>query len=142
MNYIKNLPIKQKLFLVSIIPVIALILMAFILISNKYEELQSYKKLEILMTLNANISYVVHESQKERGASAGYIESKGEKFSDILSKQKYLTNEKLNFLEDYIKSSNVKSILNKTSLNELNNIFKELSKLDKVREDVINLEFH
>lgn len=136
MDFIKNLPIKQRLFLVSIVPVLAIIIIGSILIYDKYGEYKNYQKLEILMNLNSNISKLVHETQKERGASAGFIGSKGAKFSDILKNQRVLTNEKLEILEKYIESSHVTDILEKSSLVKLDDIFEELKNLEKLREDV------
>ncbi len=45
------------------------------------------------------ISAVVHELQKERGQSAGYIGSKGKRFSDTIGGQRSLTDTKINEFE-------------------------------------------
>jgi methyl-accepting chemotaxis protein len=48
-------------------------------------------------------SVLVHELQKERGLSAGFIGSKGEKFRDELQRQRKDTDLKLQLLEEAIK---------------------------------------
>lgn len=54
-----------------------------------------------IVTLSVKLSAVLHELQKERGASAGYLGSKGAKFGDILPKQKIQTDQKLKELLDF-----------------------------------------
>jgi len=61
----------------------------------------------------------VHELQKERGATAGYLGSKGKKFSDTLSSQKQNTNQKINLLKTFINSQDLDA-LPKSFVNDLN----------------------
>jgi methyl-accepting chemotaxis protein len=56
--------------------------------------------------LAVKISNLVHETQKERGASAGFLGSKGAKFGDTLAKQRTLTDEKLGLVEAYVSDFN------------------------------------
>ena len=46
------------------------------------------------MEVSIAASNLVHELQKERGASAGFTNSKGKKFSEVLTKQRKDTNVK------------------------------------------------
>ena len=138
MEYIKNLPIKSRLFLISIIPIIALIIVGGIVINDHYKDYNKYTKLETLVVLNTKISTLVHELQKERGASAGFIGSKGEKFATILDTQKNLTNNKYKELKAYLQRSELKKSLEKKPLEKLNYIISELNKLDKIRDNVNN----
>ena len=47
------------------------------------------------MVLAGKISMMVHEIQKERGMSAGYLGSKGEKFASEIIKQRRLTDKRI-----------------------------------------------
>ena len=55
--------------------------------------------------ISVKLGNVLHELQKERGASAGFLNSKGAKFSDIMAKQRVLTNKKLKELLDYMQEN-------------------------------------
>ncbi|RLA81331.1 MAG: chemotaxis protein, partial [Epsilonproteobacteria bacterium] len=58
-----------------------------------------------LIKLSVKMSAVLHELQKERGASAGFIGSKGKKFVDILPKQHNSSDIKIKELREYINSN-------------------------------------
>ncbi len=62
-----------------------------------------WKKYAKATELSVKISNLVHETQKERGASAGFLGSKGTKFKDTLAKQRVLTLEKLNDVKEFTK---------------------------------------
>ncbi|WP_350333295.1 methyl-accepting chemotaxis protein [Coralliovum pocilloporae] len=57
-------------------------------LSRSYENWSDAKKVEKLSQFAPVLSAVVHELQKERGRSAGFIGSKGAKFSDTLPRQR------------------------------------------------------
>jgi methyl-accepting chemotaxis protein len=85
--------------------------------------------------LAISISNLVHETQKERGATAGFIGSKGKKFVDILKKQRVLTNEKLTILKDNLQKIGT-STLSKNAKNYFDKAMGELSKLNSIRKSV------
>jgi methyl-accepting chemotaxis protein len=136
MNIIENTSIKKRLFLIFIVPLVAIILLSSLVIFEHYQDYKHYQKLEIMMNLNSNISQVLHELQKERGASAGYIGSKGEKFSDILKNQRLSTNKKIKNLENFIKDNNIIQLSEAEAKNEINKIFQELDKISSIRPNV------
>jgi len=47
-----------------------------------------------IIKLDTQISALLHETQKERGATAAFLGSKGKKFTKRLPKQKDLTTQK------------------------------------------------
>ncbi len=57
-----------------------------------------------MLVLSQKLSLMVHETQKERGASAGFIGSKGEKFIQELPKQRLLTDKRITEYHDYVKT--------------------------------------
>jgi len=93
------------------------------------------EKLTELITLSESLSRLIHETQKERGASAGYLGSHGKKFREILLQQRRLTDNKI---QEY------KSILAKIDLNKYPSEFKAaiytfsgyLNELDNIRKKV------
>ena len=136
MNIIENSSIKKRLFLIFIVPLVAIIFLSSLVIFEHYQDYKNYQKLEIMMNLNSNISQVLHELQKERGASAGYIGSKGEKFSDILKNQRLSTNNKIKDLENFIKDNNIIQLSEAEAKNEINKIFQDLDKISSIRSNV------
>lgn len=76
----QNLSIKSKMAIVAFFPVVII----FILLSmggyESYKKLNELVQIEEATTLATKISAMVHNTQKERGASAGFIGSKGKKF--------------------------------------------------------------
>ncbi|ADG94746.1 methyl-accepting chemotaxis sensory transducer [Arcobacter nitrofigilis DSM 7299] len=136
MNIIENASIKKRLFLIFIIPLLAIILLSSLVIYDHYQDYKNYKKLEIMINLNSNISQLLHELQKERGASAGYIGSKGAKFSDILKSQRLVTDTKIKNLKNYIKEKEVNKIIDVDGINDINKIFQELGNIGSTRTNV------
>ena len=88
----KNLSIKFQLFGSLIFPVIALLVFSANLLVEKIHISNEMGKYSKATELAVKISNLVHETQKERGASAGFLGSKGAKFGDTMSKQRQLTN--------------------------------------------------
>ena len=66
--------------------------------------------LGISVTLATKISSLVHETQKERGATAGYLSSKGKKFSDTLASQKTDTDAKLQELKSFMSQNDLEEL--------------------------------
>jgi methyl-accepting chemotaxis protein len=57
-----------------------------------------------LVEVSKSLSKLIHETQKERGASAGYIGSHGKKFKAILKHQRELTNERIKEYRNTLKT--------------------------------------
>ena len=88
----KNFTLKQKLIFLSITPILLALFFAFTLIKQTYERSYNAHKTNELLSLAILNSNLVHELQKERGLTAGYIGSNGSpEFKEKLSKQRKLT---------------------------------------------------
>ncbi len=83
--------IKRQLALVSIVVVFVALLLGIKTVVDGQNKLRNIHDLQNIVTLSTSISLFVHESQKERGTSAGFIGSSGKKFSDKLAPQRQLT---------------------------------------------------
>ncbi len=120
----------------------SMILIWFYLGVNLYEHFvfqEKDKKLTELVYLSRSLSNLINETQKERGASAGFLGSKGEKFANILINQRRLTDEKID---------EFKKMLSKMDLNEyppelknkIQMLLQYLNTLPKIREEVSNFK--
>ncbi|SFV75099.1 Methyl-accepting chemotaxis protein [hydrothermal vent metagenome] len=124
--------------------ILALIIgFAFVVISfTLYESYQNKKNgvvLEKLNILSQKISLLIHETQKERGATAGFIGSSGKKFVQILPNQRKLTDKRYKEYLDYahkIQKLHLSKEL-EAGIQRLNN---NLLKMAKMRERVSHLE--
>ncbi len=68
----------------------------------EYDKYRSSKSSIAVVELSVHLNNVLHELQKERGASAGFLGSKGKKFSSTLQQQRKLTDEKLLLLKKHL----------------------------------------
>ncbi|WP_221799730.1 methyl-accepting chemotaxis protein [Oceanobacter mangrovi] len=88
MNPIRNLPLKAKLLMMTLLPMAALIFLLFEDISWRYQSLSQADDLQVLVKIAKANGRLAHELQKERGMSAGFIGSKGSSFADALPGQR------------------------------------------------------
>ncbi len=129
--------LRERVAVVTLIPLLLVIFLSVLICFNLWIEYRSTKEIERLSTLVNLISNLVHELQKERGMSAGYIGSGGKKFSDMLKSQRADTDKKLNALMNYL---TVNSIPN-YSVSHFRTLFKNLNEVrSKVDNFLINKE--
>ena len=135
-----NLNIKQKLYLILGVVSLSFLFIFFYFGFEGIEKIKTLNKTEKLVYLSNYLSSFIHETQKERGAGAGYLGSRGKEFRDILPKQITLTNQKLKLLKNYLKNFD---------FNEYPPILKEkiyklkvdyISKLPFIRAKIKNLQ--
>ena len=119
---LNNISIRKKLIFLS---AVVLSLITLFSINKTYRTWQSYANVENtaeLIKLSVMMSAVLHELQKERGASAGFLGSKGTKFVDILPNQHNSTDIKIKALRAYINIHNSKEateVSNKIDLDSI-----------------------
>jgi methyl-accepting chemotaxis protein len=130
MNLINNLVFKQKLILLVLIPLLATLYFSLTHLNgltSKQEQLEDVKE---LITLTVANNALVHELQKERGATAVYIGSKGGKFSNELKAQRNLTDKAQMNLSGILKSFSSEN----ESVNQIiSKVQSGLTKLDSIR---------
>ncbi|MDD8057605.1 MULTISPECIES: methyl-accepting chemotaxis protein [Shewanella] len=90
-QWISNLKISRKLALLVLPPLFISIVFGGLFVSSKYTSKQQLELVIDLSNVAIINSALVHELQKERGMSAGYIGSKGQSFKDALPNQRNLT---------------------------------------------------
>ncbi|MCK9455295.1 MAG: methyl-accepting chemotaxis protein [Sulfurimonas sp.] len=130
--------IKFKLNLITTIVVsFALVIIAFTL-SKALTNNAIINQAKELNTLSQKLSLVIHETQKERGASAGFIGSRGEKFSDILPKQRVDTTKENRNLTEYLKTLDLDSFPKELS-EEISAFSLDMDKISNIRSQVDSL---
>ncbi len=135
MGFLRRVKIKTILTILILVSLFTSLVFGLFLIKNKY---QNYKELNyVSKTLDFSIKLgeLVHQLQKERGVSAGYLGANGEKFDKILLKERSLTDQKIDAISTFTQNLISKDILPKIG-SEIESIQKKLAKLNKVREEV------
>ncbi|MCP3849126.1 MAG: chemotaxis protein [Gammaproteobacteria bacterium] len=102
---IHDISINKKLIFLSFLSIAGILIYGIILSINDYKIYKNSQQTIQIAQLSVHLSNVVHEIQKERGASAGFLSSKGAKFSDTLKQQRKMTDEKIATLDHYFSSS-------------------------------------
>ncbi len=87
--------IAQRLTLLTAVPVIALILASGTLIWDSFGRYQNAGQARSIMEAAVAAGDLIHPMQVERGMTAGFIQSKGQKFADTLPGARTKTDEKL-----------------------------------------------
>ncbi len=114
-----HMNVKQKLLTLSTVVLSVIFLFSANLTYTTWNEYDNIKETEKLVQLSVKMSAVLHELQKERGASAGFISSNGKKFTNILPNQYKSTDAKISELRAFMKahpSSLVDTFKNTTAL--------------------------
>ncbi len=124
-----GMTIKNRLILLSAVSMLIILAYALYIVGENYSKYNDAKATLKIVELSVRLGDVLHELQKERGASAGYLNSKGEKFADIMNAQRNATDKKLAELQKYISDSQ-----NKFSTYAKEHI--DFSKLQKMRKEI------
>ncbi|MBT3170915.1 MAG: HAMP domain-containing protein [Rhodospirillaceae bacterium] len=122
-----------------VLPVGGLLAFSGFMVFDKYEMSAEVGKVQELAEVAPVISAVVHEMQKERGMSAGFIASKGAKFAQELPGQRKLTDEKQAALADTLNSFDAASF-GTGLVSGIEEAQQALSELSNKRGQISNLD--
>jgi len=86
--HLNTLRIKSKLLLLTSFPTLLLICFALSLCFAKVEEYRALKDLDGLVGISTGCGDLVHQLQRERGMTAGFLGSRGAKFAGELQEQR------------------------------------------------------
>jgi methyl-accepting chemotaxis protein len=104
-----NVRIGVRIALAFLLPIVGLLLFSGIIVVDRLKEEVRAADLRVLAKAGPVVSALVHELQKERGMSAGFIGSKGENFKDAIPGQRKATDEKRAVAEAVVKGLDVKT---------------------------------
>lgn len=129
---------KGRITILTVVPLIVVLLFAYFLISEGYRQVKNVESLEKGIVLSTKISAVVHELQKERGRSAGFLGSGGKEFKEELKEQRLLTDRAISELKsavdrEYLAAlpEETKRVIERVISDELNSISEVRNKVDK-----------
>lgn len=102
----RNFKLKYQIALLLFLPVVMLLLYAGEKISDDWSDLHQIQHAQALEALFTATRKAIHELQKERGISVGYVASKGTRFNNELNQQRKQTDRIIQQLSSLIDSHN------------------------------------
>ena len=129
---LRHLSIKIQILALVAIPIIALIYFLFIQFSYTLDSISQAQNLQKQIHISEQLSRLVHEMQKERGMSAGFLASSGTKFANELKGQRLLTDKEHKALSDMLSQS---SNLPQSYLTQLHQGLESVAKIQQIRND-------
>ena len=140
-GFLNNLKIRSRLALALLLPVLGLLAFAGLSVIQQSRTSSELGHLQELAQVAPDISALVHELQKERGNSAGFIASKGgAKFDERLTAQRKATDDvraRFNQIMDAFDSASFGERFD----NELKDARSAVAELDGKRKSVSDLSF-
>ncbi len=130
--------IKNKLNLIIAMVLSFAFIIVGLTIANAIEQKTKITQAKELNTLSQKLSLLIHETQKERGASAGFLGSKGTKFVTILPKQRLLTTQKNKELLIYLDTLDL-SQFSQEFRNKIQAFEDYMGKIEQIRAKVDSL---
>jgi len=130
-----NISIKLKMALMVVVPVFVILLWLGMDSYGSYKEVKAFEKISEMVLFSEKSSALVHNLQKERGASAGFISSKGAKFSSELASIRKDTDETLLELQKFYSSISLDDY-SQSMRAKMQKAVDALSKISEIRKNV------
>jgi len=135
LNFLKRLMFRHKILLLVLPSFLGLLVFSSLDIFHDFKQSKNAENAGTLVEITAENSLLVHELQKERGATAGFIGSKGTAFKDILIQQRQSTSRvaqsRLDFLQQTLPQLQTNEVAG-----VLQDIAAQMSRLDEIRRQV------
>ncbi len=130
--------IKFKLNLITAIVVSFALIIIAIATFKAVDDKTTITRSQELNILSQKLSLVIHETQKERGASAGFLGSGGKQFGDILPKQRAATTKEYEALKEYIASLDLTLFSNELT-SQITSFQSDMERVSGIRSQVDGL---
>ncbi|MDH5681431.1 MAG: nitrate- and nitrite sensing domain-containing protein, partial [Spirochaetota bacterium] len=134
----KKMTLKTKLILLLMLPAIPLGYLAADSMVTKIGVAKEMEAVQKLSRLNVRISSLVHETQKERGATGLFLGSGGKEFEQELKKQRIETDNRISKLDILLSNMKIKSYDSELEA-FINGALGDLKRIKEVRNKVISL---
>ncbi|MEH2588469.1 methyl-accepting chemotaxis protein [Bradyrhizobium sp. AZCC 1721] len=134
-----RLRIMPRILCALLVPSLGLLLASSIVVREKAATVGEMQKLSTLAGLATRVSGLVHEMQRERGASAVFLGSKGEQLKRELPEQRLLTDAQRQTLGAALKDFDVKAAGGQLAT-ILDDAMAQVARLEAIRQDVSSLK--
>ena len=132
MDALANLKLRWKLIAITVIPILSLIYYALNEVARDNTILTETEEILQLSQFSVGASTLVHEFQKERGLTAGFMGSKGQKFSAELLAQRQEVDKKAKTLATIL-SKLESRVFGEDFVKQLNSALAMQKKLQQIR---------
>jgi hypothetical protein len=105
-----NLRIGKRIFVALLIPMLGLLAVSLLAVADKYRLWSEMQQLQSMAELAPEISALAHELQRERGATAIYLGSKGALYKTELADQRSATDTQLAKLQSSLGGGDVQAL--------------------------------
>lgn len=139
MKFFANLNIKIKLAMIASFPILGLLFFSISDSIDKYTIKNEMNEVLQVVSMAVQASNLVHELQRERGMSAGYVGSNGSKFGQKLNEQHKQTDKRFSQLKEILLQFDY-DILSAKAQQELNHALVELNTLSNMRSSIETLQ--
>ncbi|MBF0339809.1 MAG: nitrate- and nitrite sensing domain-containing protein, partial [Magnetococcales bacterium] len=95
MRFLESLSFQSKLLLILLIPLGGILGLGIVGIQEKHVLINQMERMNRLSSLAVNMSHLVHQLQRERGLTAGFLGSRGQRFQEELTRQRPGTDQSL-----------------------------------------------
>jgi len=142
MGFLQRMSLSSNFVIMLSIPLLGLLFFSTQNLQIRLELSNKMDAIEQLSELSVHIASLLHETQKERGMSAGFIGSQGKNFASELSQQRsFETTPREQKLRAYLKNFD-SSIYGLTFSSALSETIQKLNGLDNIRQQVDQLSIN
>ncbi len=130
--------LKQNLMMITAIPLVGMLLVIGVLFSDDFSDHQAAQKTLYLLDLEKAGGLLVHRMQVERGLTAGFLKSGGNKFKSELTQARELTDQATQGYQQAVDEAH--EHLHLAQIEENNHSISErLKQLPELRDDINNV---
>ena len=135
---LNNISIRFKLIMQTVVPVATIIVLAALVLDITYTKVDDLENTHKASKLLSSISLLIHETQKERGMTAGFLGSGGKSFKDKLPAQRALTDNRINEFNELLTQVKIENVDKKIS-KAVDTVLEDVSKIQDIRSKVDSL---
>lgn len=137
MLHLQTIKFNYKLVAIASIPLLGLVFVSINSMMKEFTLYQTAAQVQEVAAFSVTVSALLHEYQKERGLSSGFLGSEGKKFKDELQVQRKHTDAKISALEQVLSTTD---FANEATLNQaLNAARTSIKQLPTIRSNVDGL---
>ena len=137
-SLLSAVPLRLRLLMLLLFPILGLLYFSANSVWEKSQTLNELRSMQVITELAVKSSAVIHEAQKERGMSAGFLASGGAKFAGELPQQRKETDKRIVELRELIATMD-QSRLQPGFLETLTKAQERMKTLESSRSDISNL---
>ncbi|MBF0273444.1 MAG: EAL domain-containing protein [Magnetococcales bacterium] len=140
MRLLESLSFQVKLLLILLIPLSGILGLGIVGVQEKRILTDQMERMNRLSGLVVNISDLVHEIQRERGVTAGFLGSRGERFREDLTRQRPGTDQALKRLTQRLATLHFSGVREDDSTGFIRTALEPMQRLETLRRRMDALE--